>query len=490
MSSRKRRSKEQISFNMSRIFSRGSAMERLLEKALLAVGIKFKKHLSIIGKPDFVLERDKIAIFCDSEFWHGYNWNKTKSEIKVRIPFWIKKIEGNIKRDQEVNIKLQLQGWKVLRFWGHEIRNDLDNCILRVKEAITDSEKKLKNEIVAIDFFCGVGGLTRGLLNTGIKVLAGIDIDYTAKETYEKNNPGSVFIPEDVNNIQGKELIKIFGIDRKKSKLLFAACAPCQPFSNQNKNKGDWDKRATLLSQFARIVDECKPDFLFVENVPGISKKYGNSTYSRFLGVLRKNKYYFDVDVVNAKYYGVPQSRARFMLIATKKGEIKLPAKIYDGKNIPFRTVRDAIQKYPPIEAGTENSKYPNHIARNIEPINLMRLKNTPKDGGTRESWPKDLILKCHKFHAGHKDTYGRMYWDKPAPTLTCKCNSISNGRYGHPVQNRAISIREAAALQTFPDNYVFEGLPTRITVHIGNAVPVRVGEVIGLKLVNFNQNS
>ena len=490
MSTRKSRTKEQISFNMSRIFSRGSDMEKTFEKALFGAGIKFKKHFPITGKPDFVLVKEKVAIFCDSKFWHGYNWKKYKKQIKKRKAFWINKIEGNIKRDQEVNIKLRLQGWKVLRFWGQEIENNLDDCILKIKKNIKSSKDIPKKEIVAIDFFCGAGGLTRGLLNAGIHVVAGIDIDETAKNTYEFNNPGAKFLTEDITNISGQELLKRFKINRKKSKLLFAACAPCQPFSTQNKNKGDADKRATLLFQFARIVDECKPDFLFVENVPGLTKKGGNSTYSRFIGILNDNQHYFDPAITNARDYGVPQSRARFMLIASRKGKIKLPGKIYDGKNIPFRTVRDTIYKYPSIKAGGNDPKYPNHTARSIMPINLLRLKNTPKNGGGRESWPKELILECHKSHSGHGDTYGRMKWDKPAPTLTCKCNSISNGRYGHPIQNRAISLREAAALQTFPDNYVFEGNQTRISAHIGNAVPVRVGEVVGLQIINSNHNS
>jgi len=152
------------------------------------------------------------------------------------------------------------------------------------------------------------------------------------------------------------------------------------------------------------------------------------------------------------------------------------------GKGIlKLVTVKDTIAKYPRISAGNVESTIalPNHLARNVSELNILRLKNTPHSGGSRTDWPSHLWLKCHKGdNVGHSDVYGRMNWDKPSPTLTCKCNSISNGRFGHPEQDRAISLREAAALQTFDDNFIFYGTQCDIAKHIGNAVPPLLAQV------------
>jgi DNA (cytosine-5)-methyltransferase 1 len=173
-------------------------------------------------------------------------------------------------------------------------------------------------------------------------------------------------------------------------------------------------------------------------------------------------------------------------MLASRIGKIPFPPETHGKPGQPYLTV-EKIRKYPPIAAGETHPTVRNHAARKLSELNLKRMKNTPKNGGGRKDWPRNLWLKCHKKRdPGHTDVYGRMTWEKPSPTLTCKCNSVTNGRFGHPEQDRAISLREAAALQTFPDDFIFYGKNTNIGRHIGNAVPPLIGEVFGNALVKF----
>jgi DNA (cytosine-5)-methyltransferase 1 len=333
--------------------------------------------------------------------------------------------------------------------------------------------------MLALDIFCGAGGLTRGLLDAGIKVIAGIDCDARCKRTYEHNNPGVTFILADARQITLEQLRKV---TRRKSfkDVLFAGCAPCQQFSQQR--KGTTRRRdATLLGAFSRLIEATLPGQVLVENVPGIARVKGNSTFRRFLVMLKRKGYQYEYGVLDAKHFGVPQTRRRLILIAMRGVKPTLPKPKYGPGLRRFVTVRKAISHFPAIPAGGKDSCVPNHMAARITELNLERLRRTPHNGGDRRSWPPNLCLACHDSdYEGHTDVYGRMVWDKPSPTLTGRCHSISNGRYGHPEQDRAISLREAAALQSFPDGYVFYGSSKRIALHIGNAVPVRLAETLG----------
>lgn len=344
----------------------------------------------------------------------------------------------------------------------------------------------MKRSIIAVDIFNGMGGLTRGLLDAGIKVIKGYDIDKKVQETYEKNNAGVKFYHKDISSLSGKEILD--GIDRKNNLFLLAGCAPCQPFSRINRKTPKKDKRKILLLQFARLIEETKPDFVFMENVPGLKTGKGKKVFEEFLDILEKEKYFYIYDILDARDYGVPQKRKRLVLLASKHRQPEFPVLTNGPKSkghVPFVTVRKTISKYPIIK-GLKNRIIPNHEIRKLSSLNKLRLKNTKKDGGSRKDWPEKLILKCHKDYKGHSDVYGRMEWDKTAPTLTCKCTSISNGRFGHPSQNRAISVREAAALQTFKDNYIIYGKITEGTRWVGNAVPVKfVKKIVGVFLKN-----
>ena len=334
----------------------------------------------------------------------------------------------------------------------------------------------------AIDFFCGAGGLTSGLREAGIQVVAGYDKDTACEGTYANNNLGTTFHSTDIKKLTADDL-GIGGADP----WLFAACAPCQPFSSQRR-ASEPHEDATLLAHLGRLVATAQPTYVLVENVPGIARVPGFSTFRRFLRTLAENSYRYTYGVLDAKYFGVPQTRRRLVLLASLQHMPSLPAATH-GKGLDdFRTVRDAIERFPAIGAGEADGKTPNHAAARISSRNMERLRNTPVDGGDRLCWPERLVLDCHKTISGYTDVYGRMAWDRPAPTLTGKCNSISNGRYGHPEQDRAISLREAAAIQTFPDDYVFCGPSGQIARQIGNAVPVEFAEVLGRHVLDLHE--
>ncbi len=334
----------------------------------------------------------------------------------------------------------------------------------------------------AIDFFCGAGGLTRGLLNAGIEVVAGIDIDARCQESYDTNNAPSHFVQGDIRDVTRNDLAELTDIEDTEN-LVFVGCAPCQPFSSQRKGEG---RRldATLLHEFGRLVADVLPGHVLIENVPGMARVPGNSTFRRFISLLRDHGYSVSFGVLDAKHFGVPQTRRRLVLIASLYGESYLPCRQHGPGLEALRTVREAISHFPRLNAGEVNDTILNHTAASITPRNLRRLRHTPPDGGGRRDWPEELLLDCHRNgYMGHTDVYGRMYWDSPAPTLTGRCNSISNGRYGHPEQDRAISLREAACLQSFPDDYEFFGSNKQIALQIGNAVPVALAEALGTHL-------
>ena len=328
--------------------------------------------------------------------------------------------------------------------------------------------------LTAIDLFCGCGGLTRGLRDAGIRVVKGIDNDETARETYESNNPGSKFIHSDIREVSPDRVME--NVDRSGG-LLLAGCAPCQPFS-EHVLKGTRDKRRSLIGHIRTLVECILPDYVLVENVPRFRR--GNPYLTAFRRTLRDNGYSIDERVVDAKHYGVPQTRKRYVLLASRLGLITIP----EGRE-RFKTVRDAISHFPKLDAGQSRPEVQNHTAPGLSAKLMKRLVLTPKNGGSRRHTPKSMWIRCHLHHTGHTDTYGRMSWDTPAPTLTCRCISLSNGRFGHPEQDRTISVREAAALQTFPDDYVFYASMNRNAAHIGNAVPVSLARTLGKTIVS-----
>lgn len=351
----------------------------------------------------------------------------------------------------------------------------------------------------AIDIFSGCGGVSCGLSLAGFKVKSAVEIEKHAVDTYlgyEPLNNVNV-LNEDICKLNGEQILKAAKI-KKDDIYLFAGCPPCQNFSRQNplnKNKTD-EERKKLLFEFLRLIEEIMPPFILMENVPGIKTEFNNAILSEFLERLRLH-YCVKESILNAANYGVPQARKRFVLHAVRNDindELKaigfsfdLPKATHDknGNNglEKWKTVKEAIDDLPEIKAGEEyqdDGNIHNHKCAGLSEKNLKRIKAIRKNGGSRNGLPKSLVLDCHKkkddegnTFSGHGDVYGIMDPDKPAPTITGGCLCYSKGRYGHYSQNRAISIREAARLQTFPDDFIFSNSLSDSALQIGNAVPI-----------------
>lgn len=343
----------------------------------------------------------------------------------------------------------------------------------------TKPEKSLLSKVKVVDLFCGVGGLTHGFIKEKFQVVAGIDFDETCSYAYEKNNKAT-FIHADLTKYSPKKIKKLFPKDSVK---VLVGCAPCQAFSTYtqgSKKNTKWK----LLYSFGKIIEAIKPDIISMENVPNLLKYSGGVVFHDFLRILEKYDYSVEHKVVDAKDYGVPQRRKRLILIASRIGHIDILPETHSKKKLV--TVKKAIGNLPKIKHGQTHRDDPMHRARALSPTNVKRIQATPA-GGSWKNWKdKSLILDCHKKETGksYGSVYGRMKWNEVSPTLTTQCTGYGNGRYGHPSQHRAISLREAAILQSFPRKYKFidpekEFSTSSIEQHIGNAVPVRLGVII-----------
>ena len=378
---------------------------------------------------------------------------------------------------------------------------------------------------LAFDFFCGAGGTTRGLIDAGGFVIAGIDKDERCRETYVENNENTTldrckvrFLNRDIfprtDDYEGGEqteleaeleqLIAAYRANAPGVPLLFAICAPCQPFTTlskkelSEKRKAGRGRDSNLLSEAVKFVKRFKPDMILSENVRGIGDpKYG-SVWGDFRQALKALGYVTGTQVVCTSKFGVPQYRRRSILIAvpsdlaksdrlTPEGDLIVPARDEDS---PIKTVRDAIGHLPKLKAGEEHASVPNHKTRSLSKLNLERMAYAEpgKSNAYLDETPAgDLSLACHR-KVNEKmevrcftDVYTRMSPDRPSPTITTRCHSISNGRFGHydVGQLRGISLREAAMLQSFPQDYVFypKHMIEPVARMVGNAVPPRLAE-------------
>lgn len=335
--------------------------------------------------------------------------------------------------------------------------------------------------VCAVDLFCGVGGLTNGLENAGIDVRLGIDVDPTCEFPYTANNKAK-FLPKSVEDVKSGEIETAF---QKECFRLLAGCAPCQTFSTYNQKATSEDKRWWLLRQFSRLVLETMPELITMENVPRLRKQ---AVFEEFVDILEGAQYHVTHEVVNCEDYGVPQHRQRLVLLASRLGPISLRTPVEFGAS--RKTVRHAIGDLPPLTAGEMHPSDPMHRASTLAPVNMTRIEAS-RPGGTWRDWQEDLVADCHRKQSGktYPSVYGRMSWDEPAPTVTTQFFGFGNGRFGHPEQNRAISLREGAILQSFPRDYLFAppGEPIYIKSVgrlIGNAVPPVLGEVIGRSIL------
>ena len=347
---------------------------------------------------------------------------------------------------------------------------------------LSNCKKKPAIAAAAADLFCGAGGLTRGLLDAGISVVAGYDIDPVCKYAYEHNNKRAKFHLKSVTELTAAELAAHYPAGHVR---ILAGCAPCQPFSKYTQGQALEEKKQwPLLNEFGRLVREADIDIVSMENVPELQR---HGIFGNFLDMLTLNGFHFTQDVesrvVYCPDYGIPQVRERLVLIASRLGPIEVIPPTHKRKPL---TVAEAIGHLPALDAGATDPIDEMHRCSRLSARNFERIQcSTP--GGTWRDWPRRLVSKCHKKKTGktYPGVYGRMEWTKPSPTVTTQFFGFGNGRFGHPVQDRAISLREGAILQSFPMDYQFvkpgdDHCFKTIGRLIGNAVPVRLGEVVG----------
>jgi len=341
--------------------------------------------------------------------------------------------------------------------------------------------KRPKRDVVCVDLFCGAGGLTHGLIEAGVRVVAGVDSDEACEYPYRANHEGIAFHRRDIATLAASEVQRWFNGAHVR---VLAGCAPCQPFSSYSQRYDTvGTERWGLLHQFARLVREVRPDIVTMENVSTVTK---HSVFDDFVATLEDNDYEVWFKVIDCAEYGLPQRRRRTVLLASLHGKIKLrPPRASESK-----TVEEVLKRLPVLRHGKSNEDDPLHMASRLSKLNYERIQAS-KPGGSWRDWPKHLIAKCHLKKTGktYPSVYGRMKWKEPAPTLTTQFYGFGSGRFGHPSQARGLSLREGAILQGFPQDYAFvaNGEPIQFKVLgrlIGNAVPVNLGRVIGESII------
>ena len=348
-----------------------------------------------------------------------------------------------------------------------------------------------------VDLFCGCGGGSMGFKAAGFTVVGAVENDQDAATAFHLNL-GIPPIPKDICDVRGADILTAAGLARDDLTLLFG-CPPCQSFTVLRRGSATSEadeKRNGLVYEYLRLVGELRPRHIAFENVPELAEgARWKPTFEAFKKKLKRLGYEFKDEVVDAAEYGVPQRRRRLLVIGSRVTQPILPARTHsqtgsDGL-IPFVTVRDAIGRgrLRELDSGEKDPEDPFHYARRHTDLVLRRLAAL-KEGQGRADLPDELVLECHKGHKGHYDIYGRMRWDDVAPTLTSGCTNVSRGRFAHPDQNRAITLREAMLLQTFPENAVLTGGIEKASLQVGNAVPSRLAEVIGETIIKMEEAS
>ena len=332
-----------------------------------------------------------------------------------------------------------------------------------------------------VDLFCGVGALSHGLKLAGCEILAGYDMDARCQYAFETNNGGK-FFKRDVGKMSAYEIMSHYSGD---APTVLAGCAPCQPFSSYKQRYAE-DPQWELVTKFAELAAEVQPDFVTMENVPDLLRYKNGDVFRQFKKILNDAGYPVRTTIAKCELFGVPQSRRRLVVVAAHRRKI---GRLVPGESVG-RTVRQTIENLPPIPAGGTDTSDFLHVAASLSPLNMKRMK-AALPGGTWRDWPEELRAECHRRPSGktYPGVYARMEWDKPSPTMTTQCFGFGNGRFGHPEQHRAISLREAALLQSFPPEYQFVPAEERpgmkeVGRWIGNAVPVELGRAIGHTII------
>ncbi len=343
--------------------------------------------------------------------------------------------------------------------------------------------------LTVVDLFAGCGGGSLGFRAAGLTPVAAVEIDPVAAASYEQNL-GITPITRDIRKVAGADLLAAGHLGVGDLTLLFG-CPPCQSFTvlRRGQNATAKDKqRNRLPREYLRLVGELRPRHLAFENVPGMLDGSGRPEFDVLINGIAALGYRAEWLIVDAVDYGVPQRRRRLLVIASRVTNPVLPVPTHgpEGSGLTsYVTVRQTIGHLPQAADSTD----PLHTPRRHSEVALRRLRAL-KEGQARADLPADLQLACHKGHNGHYDIYGRMWWDRPAPTLTSGCTNVTRGRFAHPEADRAITVREALMLQTFPPNAVVTGGVEAMALQIGNAVPPRLAQHIGATVASMDRKA
>lgn len=357
----------------------------------------------------------------------------------------------------------------------------------------------------AIDLFCGAGGLSLGLEQSNINVALGVEISPIATQTYTNNLPGIV-LNDDICQITGEEILNRLNL-QPRDLFLLAGCPPCQTFSSLQKDDVSDDARNNLIFEYIRLIHEIQPLFILMENVPGLPNGRGKKIFQQATTELAQF-YHIEYAVLNCADYGVPQTRKRLVLHGIRNDiydlflqnnrnfTVSLPTKTHTNNVevnpnlLPWQTVNQVLQinPLPPVSAGqTAPNGYPNHETNGLTDINIQRIQYIRTHSGSRDCLPPELQLPCHqRENVGYSGVYGIIDGSKPAPTITGGCICYSKGRFGHPIEDRAITVREAARFQSFPDDFIFSGNKGQTALQVGNAVPPLLAQASGRYFINL----
>ena len=341
--------------------------------------------------------------------------------------------------------------------------------------------------------FSGAGFASLGFQKAGFKIKAALEINPKRCSVYEKNLHFKP-IQKDVLKVTANEILKKAKL-KKGSKFCVVGCPPCQSFSKLSSTRGiDTlnDPRSKFVKKFTNLMIEMMPMTIVFENVPWMVIGPGKKFFNYYINKLEKAGYYTVCEIINASNLGIPQNRKRVVAISFRKkflnkNKIKQLDNFHKIKSKRTKTVRDVIFDLKPLRSGQKDPNDPLHFSRHHGKNVLEMIKHIPKNGGGRKDLPKRLWLDCHKKlkHGGAESVYGRMWWDKPSPTMTCRCTTPACGRFTHPTQNRGITLREAARLQTIPDSFNFDNADSVESIQsmIGDGVPVDLAKHIGKRL-------
>jgi len=345
------------------------------------------------------------------------------------------------------------------------------------------------------DIFAGCGGGSIGFRQVGFEVVGAVEIDGDAAAAYAAN-VGVKPLRRDIREVTGRDLLERTGVGAGELTLLFG-CPPCQSFTILRRGAAESELdgvRNSLPGEYVRLVDELRPRHIAFENVPGMVDGRWRHRFDELLSDLVKLGYRCRWNVLDAADYGVPQRRRRVVVVGSRLVEPTLPVASHaasgEGGLQSHRTVRDAIGRLRPLGPGEADPGDSLHRARRHCELALRRLRAVPEGGG-RMNLPPELQLACHQGHPGHYDIYGRMWWDRVAPTLTSGCTNVTKGRFGHPEQDRAITLREALLLQGFPDSATLSGVNTdTMALQVGNAVPPPLAAAVGHTVLEMERDA